>query len=116
MESSVSEHRNEDGTSWVPAWTQAMTDFRGEDDQPPFDDVTVRMTVPASIGGTHVRAELSNRFGDEPVRIGRGAIGIGGQFAGIAGNRIRLDARSRPRRGAGPGCPGSTMTYSQPTA
>jgi len=83
MESGVSEH-NEDGMSWVPAWTQAMTDFRGEDDEPPFDDVTVRMTVPASIGGSRVRAELSNRFGDEPVRIGRGAIGVGGQFAAIA--------------------------------
>jgi lysophospholipase L1-like esterase len=83
MESSVSEHGNEVGTSWVPAWTQAMTDFRGEDDEPPFDDVTVRMTVPASIGGSRVRAELSNRFGDEPVRIGRGAIGVGGQFVGI---------------------------------
>jgi lysophospholipase L1-like esterase len=73
-----------DSMSWVPAWTQAMTDFRGEDDEPPFDDVTVRMTVPASIGGIRIRAELSNRFGDEPVRIGRGAIGVGGQFVGIA--------------------------------
>jgi hypothetical protein len=25
-----------------------MTDFRGEDDEPPFDDVTVRMTMPVS--------------------------------------------------------------------
>jgi lysophospholipase L1-like esterase len=83
MKSRMSEHRNEDGMSWVPAWTQAMTDFRGEDDEPPFDDVTVRMTVPASIGGSRVRAELSNRFGDEPVRIGRGAIGVGGQFVDI---------------------------------
>ena len=73
-----------DGMSWVPTWTQAMTDFRGEDDEPPFDNVTVRMTVPASIGGSHVRAELSNRFGDEPVRIGRGAIGVGGQSFEIA--------------------------------
>jgi lysophospholipase L1-like esterase len=42
------------------------------------------MTVPASIGGGRVRVELSNRFGDEPVRIGRGVIGAGGQCAGIA--------------------------------
>jgi hypothetical protein len=41
-----------DGTSWQPAWTQAMSDFRGEDDEPGFDDVTVRMTVPAGIGGS----------------------------------------------------------------
>ena len=32
-----------------------MTDFRGEDDEPSFDIVTVRMTVPAAIGGDRVR-------------------------------------------------------------
>jgi lysophospholipase L1-like esterase len=62
---------------WQPTWTQAMTDFRGEDDEAPFDDVTVRMTVPASVGGSYVRVELSNRFGDEPVLIGRGSLMIG---------------------------------------
>ncbi len=70
-------------TRWQPTWTQAMTDFRGEDDEPGFDDVTVRMTVPASVGGTAVRAELSNRFGDEPIRIGRGALGVGDQFVAV---------------------------------
>ncbi|MGW3960504.1 GDSL-type esterase/lipase family protein [Amycolatopsis sp. NPDC005003] len=61
-----------------------MTDYRGEDDEPPFDDATVRMTVPASVGGSQVRVELSNRFGDGPVRIGRCAIGAGGQFAEVS--------------------------------
>ncbi|WP_328649415.1 GDSL-type esterase/lipase family protein [Amycolatopsis sp. NBC_00348] len=68
---------------WQPTWTQAMTDFRGEDEEPPFADVTVRMTVPASIGGHHVRAELSNRFGDEPAVIGHGAIGVGGRWLDV---------------------------------
>ncbi|MHB8187284.1 MAG: putative quinol monooxygenase [Dermatophilaceae bacterium] len=72
------------GMRWQPTWTQAMTDFRGEDDEPPFDNVTVRMTVPVSIGGSHVRAELSNRFGDEPVLIGRGAIKVGDESFDIA--------------------------------
>lgn len=67
-------------TRWQSTWTQAMTDFRGEDEEQPFVDVTVRMTVPVSIGGSRVRAELSNQFGDAPVRIGRGAIGIDGDF------------------------------------
>ena len=74
----------EDGMRWQPAWTQAMTDFRGDDEEQPFADVTVRMTVPASIGGSHVRAELSNRFGDEPVLIGRGAISVGDRSLDIA--------------------------------
>ncbi|WP_208452268.1 GDSL-type esterase/lipase family protein [Burkholderia gladioli] len=76
--------KNEHGLHWQPTWTQAMTDFRGDDEERPFADVTVRMTVPASIGGSHVRVELSNRFGDEPVLIGRGAIGSGGQFGDMA--------------------------------
>lgn len=57
-----------------------MTDFRAERDEPGFENITVRMSVPASLGGSRVRVELSNRFGDQPVRIGRGAIGAGGQF------------------------------------
>jgi lysophospholipase L1-like esterase len=73
----VSTHETKDGMIWVPTWAQAMTDFRGAVDEAPFTDVTVRIAVPASIGGSRVRAELSNRFGDEPVRIGRGAIGVG---------------------------------------
>jgi lysophospholipase L1-like esterase len=80
----VSARATEDGMRWQPTWTQAMTDFRGEDEEQPFADVTVRMTVPSSIGGSYVRAELSNRFGDEPVLIGRGAIGVGDRSLDIA--------------------------------
>lgn len=80
----MSEGANGQRVRWQPTWTQAMTDFRGEDEEQPFADVTIRMTVPASIGGSQVRAELSNRFGDEPVLIGRGAIGVGGQFIDMA--------------------------------
>lgn len=64
----------ESDVSWRATWTQAVTDFRGDDEEPPLRDVTVRMTVPASIGGTHLRVELSNRFGDEAVHIGKGVI------------------------------------------
>jgi hypothetical protein len=67
-EQTVSDRTTDDGHRWLPAWGQALTDFRGEDDEPGFDNVTVRMTVPASIGGIGIRAELSNRFGDHPVR------------------------------------------------
>ncbi|GAA1728511.1 GDSL-type esterase/lipase family protein [Streptomyces yatensis] len=80
----MSTHETDDGMGWAPTWTQAMTDFRGEDDEPPFEDVTVRMTVPASIGGSRVRVELSNLFGDGPVRIARSAIGVGGRFVAIS--------------------------------
>ncbi len=79
-----SERTSEDGTRWQPTWTQAMTDFRGDDEEQPFTNVTVRMTLPASIGGNYVRAELSNRFGDDLVLIGRGAIMVNDQSRNIA--------------------------------
>ena len=76
----MNQHDSVEAAVWRPTWTQAMTDFRGDDDEPLFDDVTVRMMVPASLAGSALRAELSNRFGDGPVRIGRGAIGVGREF------------------------------------
>jgi lysophospholipase L1-like esterase len=89
----VSERTSKNGVRWQPTWTQAMTDFRGEDDEAPFEDVTVRMTVQASIGGDSVRVELSNRFGDEPVRIGHAAISVVGRsvdlrFGGLSSIEI----------------------------
>lgn len=74
------------GLTWTPAWGQAVSDYRAEDDEPDFEDVTVRMTVPASIGGSHVRVELSNRFGDRSARIGHAAIGVGGRFVEVTFN------------------------------
>ncbi|AQT82361.1 GDSL family lipase [Mycolicibacterium litorale] len=74
---------------WQPTWTQAITDFRREDVEPPFDDVTVRMTVPASIGGSQIRAEFSNRFADKSVQIGRVAIGVGNQSVETAFDGLR---------------------------
>jgi lysophospholipase L1-like esterase len=77
------------GVDWVPAWGQAVSDHRGEDDEPGFVDTTVRMIVPASVGGDRVRAQLSNRFADAPVRIGRAAIGVAGRF-----RPVTFDGRS----------------------
>ncbi|MCQ8277685.1 GDSL-type esterase/lipase family protein [Acetobacteraceae bacterium KSS8] len=73
-----------EATPWYATWTQAVTDFRSEEAEGGFGNVTVRMTAPASLSGSRVRVELSNRFGDEPVRIGRGAIGIGDRFSEVA--------------------------------
>ncbi|MGW3139859.1 GDSL-type esterase/lipase family protein [Streptomyces sp. NPDC001139] len=80
----MSTHQTDDDMGWTPTWTQAMTDFHGADDEPPFDDVTVRMTVPASIGGNRIRVELSNLFGDGTVRIARSAIGVCGRFVEVS--------------------------------
>lgn len=68
---------------WCPTWTQAITDFGSDSDEPPFDDVTVRLSVPASLGGERVRIELSNQFGTEPVTIGRAAITVDGEVRAL---------------------------------
>jgi len=79
QQNSNQQDNNETGQRWFPTWTQAMSDNSKEDDEPGFDNVTVRMTVPASIGGDQIRLEMSNRFGKEPVRIGRCAVRVGEQ-------------------------------------
>jgi lysophospholipase L1-like esterase len=79
----MTRHTTTSGMIWQPSWGQAMTDFRGEDEEAAFDNITVRITVPASIGGDHVRIELSNQFGDEPVHIERAAIGTDGVFVDV---------------------------------
>lgn len=72
------------GPRWVPVWTQAITDFRGEDDEAPFENVTVRMTVPAAVGGDALRIELSNQFADESVLIDHTALGVAGDFRDVS--------------------------------
>ena len=79
----MSDTTNEADELWQPSWAQAMSDFHAEDDEAPFENVTARMTVPASIGGDRVRVELSNQFGTEPALIGRAAIGTNGQFVDL---------------------------------
>ncbi|MDR1449863.1 MAG: GDSL-type esterase/lipase family protein [Propionibacteriaceae bacterium] len=72
-----------DATAWTPAWGQALSDCRDADDEPGFADVTVRLTAPAAIGGDRVRLELSNRFGGEPVQIGRSAVTVSGRTVAV---------------------------------
>jgi lysophospholipase L1-like esterase len=52
-----------------------MTDVRGFGIS--FTDVTLRMRVVAGLSGDHVRLELSNRFGDLPLVVGRAEIAVG---------------------------------------
>lgn len=68
---------------WRPTWTQVVSDYRGEDYEAPFENATVRMTLPGSIGGRQVHLELSNRYSDAPVRLGHVAVGSAGVFADV---------------------------------
>jgi lysophospholipase L1-like esterase len=54
-------------SGWKATWGQAISDYVVA--QRTLDDVTVRIDTPASIGGSALRIELSNRFGTEPVTV-----------------------------------------------
>ena len=56
-------------TRWQTAWTQAMTDVRSFDLS--LTNVTLRVRVTAGLSGDLIRLELSNRFGDLPLTLGR---------------------------------------------
>jgi hypothetical protein len=48
-----------------------------------FDDQTVRDIVDTSVGGNTVRVQFANTFGRLPLDIGRAAIGIANDQAGL---------------------------------
>ncbi|MFJ3033886.1 GDSL-type esterase/lipase family protein [Curtobacterium pusillum] len=73
--------------SWNATWGQAISDYVVA--QRILDDVTVRIDAPASIGGSALRIELSNRFGPEPVTIDHSGV------ASTAGSADTLWSGSR---------------------
>ncbi|MBT0773636.1 hypothetical protein KIH74_32125 [Kineosporia sp. J2-2] len=65
--------------AWEATWAQALPDVRA--DAEPFTDVTLRSQLRAGIGGQRVRVEFSNRYGDQPLVIGRVAVTSEGRSA-----------------------------------
>src|SRR5205807_2134916 len=60
-----------------------------------FDDETIRNVVFTSAGGTKVRVLVSNAFGTRPLIVGRAAVAIRGNGAGVAGRSQALQFRGR---------------------
>lgn len=54
---------------WVATWGASMI-TAGKDGGPDVSGQTLRLIVHASLGGPQARVWLSNRFGNEPLRIG----------------------------------------------
>lgn len=59
--------------SWIGTWAAAPS---SSDPNTTFNNVTLREVVHAGIGGSAVRVRLTNRFGDEPVRISAVTIAV----------------------------------------
>lgn len=60
------------GAHWVASWSQAMTDIAAAGGS--ASDATIRITVTGSVSGTALRVHLSNRFGGDPLAIGRAVV------------------------------------------
>lgn len=69
---------------WVPTWTTAISPPGGCPGQTPaYEDVTLRQIVHTSVGGSAVRVQVSNIFGEQEVRLGGAAIALQAQGAAI---------------------------------
>lgn len=51
--------------------------------QAPLDNVTVRLNVHVTLGGSAVRIHLSNEFGTKPLRIGAATVGLQAEGATV---------------------------------
>lgn len=64
-------------SDWVSTWVTALTKpsmVFGDPGNYGFENVTVRQTVLTSAGGNAVRVHLTNRFGTQPLVIGKATI------------------------------------------
>lgn len=66
-------------SSWTGTWEGAPQ----RPIQAPLDNVTVRLNVHVTLGGSAVRIHLSNEFGTKPLRIGAATVGLQAEGATV---------------------------------
>lgn len=66
---------------WTASWTQAVTDLGAAGQV--LDDVTLRIAFTGSLDADRVRVVLGNRWGSEPLRIGRAGMATRGATAPV---------------------------------
>lgn len=100
------------GGAWVPTWAASPQPVWGADFFAPVDipralrDQTLRQVARVSLGGSRVRVELSNEYGDRPLAIGAARVALAGQGAGIRpGSDRALTFGGRPSVVVPPGAP-----------
>jgi lysophospholipase L1-like esterase len=69
---------------WQSSWVRPMADVRAFEVS--FTDVTIRTKAVAGLTGNRLRVELSNRFGDVPLLVGRSAITVEGRSVTVRFN------------------------------
>lgn len=72
-------------SAWVGAWAASPQ----KPEQAGFSDVTLRMIVHTTIGGSPVRIRLTNEFGTQPLQIGAATIGVVSHGAQVQSATLR---------------------------
>ena len=70
-----------------PAWTGTWATAQHASYDPGTSEVTVRIPVHVSAGGTSVRIRLTNEFTDQPVTIGHATVGRRANGSSVSGPR-----------------------------
>src|SRR5690606_7143834 len=68
---------------WVATWTTAISPPGGFGPPVQFENVTLRQIVHTSIGGSALRVQVSNTFGEKELTLGGGAIAVQADGASI---------------------------------
>ena len=75
------------GTHWLATWgASPEAAVAGTLSATGFDNETVRDIIFPSIGGNAVRVQFANTFGQEPLEIGKAAIGVDSEKGGLVPN------------------------------
>ena len=64
------------GTQWIAAWAASPQSAFPGGDVPPINGQTIRQRMRLSLGGEQLRVRISNEFGNRPLLIGAGSLGI----------------------------------------
>jgi lysophospholipase L1-like esterase len=63
-------------TKWIAVWAVSPQSAFPGGDVPPINGQTIRQRMRLSLGGEQLRVRISNEFGNRPLLIGAGSVGI----------------------------------------
>ncbi|WGF87453.1 SGNH/GDSL hydrolase family protein [Marinivivus vitaminiproducens] len=85
-----------DAERWIPTWSASPQPVWAPDFIAPVNvpralrDQTIRQIARLSLGGSEVRIELSNEYGDEPLTIGAARVALAGEGSAILPDTDRV--------------------------
>ena len=71
--------------AWTVSWAVAMAGSLGQY----VHDATVRQVAPLSVGGTEVRVQVSNEYGDVPLVVTAATVAVAGTGSAVVAGTLR---------------------------